>query len=122
MFYDRPMTFNPYQFDPSKMDPKHLMEMSRLIQQLPPDQLNRMQTLMHNMMAGFDVQSRDGGVSKRSLPPGFREKLVSVMVLHALRHAHDPHPLLRESANPSSLRKTSTKRVLRFSAPLPRNG
>ena len=60
-------------FDPSKMDPKHLMEMSRLIQQLPPDQLNRMQTLMHNMMAGYDVRA-EMEIFEKSLPPGFREK------------------------------------------------
>jgi hypothetical protein len=65
-------------FDPSKMDPKLLMEMSQLIQQLPPDQLNRMQTLMHNMMAGFDVRA-EMEAFESSLPPGFREKLVSIL-------------------------------------------
>ena len=65
-------------FDPSKMDPKVLMELSRLIQQLPPSQLSQMQTLMHNMMAGLDVRQQMEEFEK-SLPPGFREKLMSLM-------------------------------------------
>jgi hypothetical protein len=73
--------FSPFgnsQFDPSKMDPKVLMELSQLIQQLPPDRLNRMQTLMHNMMAGYDVR-KEMEEFEKNLPPGFREKLMSVM-------------------------------------------
>jgi hypothetical protein len=66
------------QFDPSKMDPKVLMQLSQLIQQLPPEQLSRMQALMHNMMAGFDVRG-EMEEFERSLPPGFREKLVALM-------------------------------------------
>jgi hypothetical protein len=65
-------------FDPSKMDPKALMELSQLIQQLPPDKLNRMQSLMHNMMAGFDVQ-KELEEFERTLPPGFREKLFAII-------------------------------------------
>lgn len=65
-------------FDPSKMDPKLLAELSELVRQLPPAQLSRMQTLMHNMMAGFDV-TREMEEFERSLPPGFREKVASLM-------------------------------------------
>lgn len=68
---------SPFGFDPSKMDPKVMMEVSRLVQSLPPGQLNKMQTLMHNMMAGFDVR-KEMEEFERSLPPGFREKLMSV--------------------------------------------
>jgi len=68
----------PPQFDPSKMDPRVLMELSQLISQLPKDQLGRMQTLMHNMMAGHDVR-RDMEEFEKSLPSGFREKLLSMM-------------------------------------------
>ena len=63
-------------FDPSKMDPKVLMELSQLVQQLPPEKLGKMQTLMHNMMAGYDVRAEMEEFEK-SLPPGFREKLMS---------------------------------------------
>ncbi len=65
-------------FDPSKMDPKLLMQMSQLVQQLPPAQLSRMQTLMHNAMAGFDVR-REMEEFEKSLPPGFREKIMAMM-------------------------------------------
>jgi hypothetical protein len=65
-------------FDPSKMDPKLLMELSQLVQKLPPDQLSKMQVLMHNAMAGLDVR-RDMEEFERNLPPGFREKLMAVM-------------------------------------------
>jgi hypothetical protein len=66
------------QFDPSKMDPKVLMQLTQLIQQLPPDQLSRMQSLMHNAMAGLDVR-REMEEFEKNLPPGFREKLMSLM-------------------------------------------
>jgi GTP-sensing pleiotropic transcriptional regulator CodY len=65
-------------FDPSKMDPKVMMQMAELVRQLPPDKISRMQTLMHNMMAGFDVK-KDMEEFEQSLPQGFREKLVSIM-------------------------------------------
>jgi hypothetical protein len=67
-----------FNFDPSQMDPKVLMQMSELVRQLPPDKLNRMQSLMHNMMAGFDV-SKDLEEFEKSLPPGFREKLLAIV-------------------------------------------
>jgi hypothetical protein len=66
------------QFDPSKMDPKVLMQLSQLIQQLPPAHLSRMQTLMHNMMAGMDVR-REMEEFEKSLPPGFKEKIAVLM-------------------------------------------
>ncbi len=66
------------QFDPSKMDPKVLMQLSQIIQQLPPEQLGRMQTLMHNMMAGLDVR-REMEEFEKGLPPGFREKIASLI-------------------------------------------
>ena len=70
---------NPFGIDPSKMDPKALMELSNLVRELPPTHLSRMQTLMHNMMAGFDVR-KEMEEFERGLPPGFREKLMSVML------------------------------------------
>jgi hypothetical protein len=66
------------QFDPGKMDPQVLMQLSQLIQQLPPEQLNRMQTLMHNAMAGFDVRAQMEEF-ERNLPAGFREKLMALV-------------------------------------------
>jgi hypothetical protein len=72
-------SFDPSQFDPSKMDPKLLMEISQLVRELPPDKLTRMQSLMHNMMAGFDVRSEMEEFEK-TLPPGFREKMTRIMM------------------------------------------
>jgi hypothetical protein len=65
-------------FDPSKMDPKVLMQLSELMRQLPPAQIQKMQTLMHNMMAGFDVK-KDMEEFEKSLPPGFRDKMMSLL-------------------------------------------
>lgn len=74
-----PFGFDPSRFDPGKMDPKLLMELSNIMRGLPPAQLSRMQTLMHNMMAGFDVRAELEEFEK-SLPPGFRERLFSVFM------------------------------------------
>jgi hypothetical protein len=65
-------------FDPSKLDPKVLMELTQLMRELPPDRIMKMQTMMHNMMAGFDVR-KDMEEFERTLPPGFREKLLAIM-------------------------------------------
>lgn len=65
-------------FDPSKMDPKLMMEISQLVQQLPPQKLNQLQTIMHNMMAGYDVR-KELEEFEQGLPPGFREKLMTMM-------------------------------------------
>jgi len=70
---------NPFGFDPSKMDPKALMELSNLVRELPPAHLNKMQTLMHNMMAGFDVR-KEMEEFEKNLPAGFREKLMGIML------------------------------------------
>jgi hypothetical protein len=70
---------NPFGIDPSKMDPKALMELSNLVRELPPTHLNKMQTLMHNMMAGFDVR-KEMEEFEKNLPSGFREKLMSIML------------------------------------------
>jgi hypothetical protein len=64
--------------DPSKLSPDVLMKMSQLVQELPPGMLSRMQTLMHNAMAGFDVQ-KDMEAFERELPAGFREKMARLM-------------------------------------------
>jgi len=64
--------------DPSKLSPDVLMKMSQLVQELPPGMLSRMQGLMHNAMAGFDVQ-KDMEAFERELPSGFREKMARLM-------------------------------------------
>ncbi|MCM2278946.1 MAG: hypothetical protein NDJ89_12795 [Oligoflexia bacterium] len=86
------MTFDPNRFDPSKMDPRLLMELSQLVRELPPEKLNRMQSLMHNMMAGYDVR-RELQEFENSLPPAFREKLTALLLKQAgqeAAHAFQP--------------------------------
>ncbi len=54
------------------------MELSQMVRELPPEKIAKMQTLMHNMMAGHDV-SRDMAEFEKSLPPGFQERMVKAM-------------------------------------------
>jgi len=99
--------FNPAQFDPSKMDPKLMMELSQLIQTLPPATLNKMQSLMHNAMAGYDVR-KDVEEFERNLPPDFREKMMRLMGQHLTTQGTSPvtaapaAPLEASPAEPSS--------------------
>jgi hypothetical protein len=65
-------------FDPSKLDPKLIQEISELMRTLPPEQLMKMQSIMHNSMAGFDV-TEEVRKFESNLPPGFREKLAKAM-------------------------------------------
>ena len=74
-----PADFDPTKLDPSKMDPKTLMKLSEIVQQLPPEKLSKMQTLMHNMMAGFDVR-KEMEEFEKTLPPGFRENLMAAFM------------------------------------------
>ena len=67
-----------FNLDPSKLDPKLLAELTELVRQLPPQQLMKMQTLMHNSMAGFNVQ-KEMEEFEKSLPAGFREKVLRLM-------------------------------------------
>jgi len=76
-------------FDPSKLDPKTLMELSQLIRELPPEQINRLQSIMHNMGAGFDVKHELEEFDK-TLPPGFRERMTSLMLKAQAESATPP--------------------------------
>ncbi|MCM2321847.1 MAG: hypothetical protein NDJ90_01135 [Oligoflexia bacterium] len=89
-------------FDPSKMDPKLLLELSQLIRELPPEKLNQMQALMHNMMAGFDVR-RELEDFEKSLPPGFRERLMAILAKQAAAEAS-----IATSASPVASTETAT--------------
>ncbi len=68
----------PPGFDPSKLDPKLIAEISELMSSLPPAMMVKMQSLMHNSMAGFDVK-KEMEEFERGLPPGFREKMARIM-------------------------------------------
>lgn len=66
-------------FDPSKLDPKVIQELSDLMRTLPPEKLMQMQTMMHNSMAGFDIM-KDVQAFESGLPPEFRAKLAKIML------------------------------------------
>lgn len=64
--------------DPSKLKPETLMKLTRLVQELPPPMIMKMQSLMHNAMAGLDVR-KEMEDFERNLPAGFREKMAALM-------------------------------------------
>ena len=64
--------------DPSKLDPKTIAALTDLMRELPFDRIQKMQTLMHNSMAGLDV-SKEIQEFEQNLPPGFRERLLMIM-------------------------------------------
>lgn len=68
----------PAGFDPTKLDPKLIAEISELMSTLPQPMMMKMQTIMHNSMAGIDVR-KDMEEFERGLPPNFREKMARIM-------------------------------------------
>jgi Spy/CpxP family protein refolding chaperone len=67
-------------FDPSKLNPQAINEISELMRLLTPEQMMKMQTLMHNQMGGFDV-TKEMMAFEQSLPPSFREKMARIMYI-----------------------------------------
>jgi hypothetical protein len=67
-------------FDPSKLTPEAIAELTELMRSLKPEQIMKMQTLMHNSMAGFDV-TQEMHEFESSLPAGFRERMARAMYL-----------------------------------------
>jgi hypothetical protein len=66
--------------DPSKMTPELIAEITEAMKMLSPDQMMKLQTLMHNQMAGFDVM-KEMATLEQTLPQGFREKMARVLYL-----------------------------------------
>ncbi len=66
--------------DPSKMTPEVIAEITEAMRMLSPDQMMKLQSLMHNQMAGFDVM-KDMAALEQTLPQGFREKMARVMYM-----------------------------------------
>ncbi|MBS1960444.1 MAG: hypothetical protein JST80_13285 [Bdellovibrionales bacterium] len=67
-------------FDPSKMSPQAISEMTELMRTLSPQQMMKLQTLMHNSMAGFNIQ-KDMAEFEQGLPADFRAKMARIMYL-----------------------------------------
>ena len=88
-------------FDPSKMDPKTLMQLTELVRQLPPDRIVKMQSMMHNMMAGFDVK-KEMEEFEMTLPPEFRQKLFALMASQPMPAAAAAPPTIETSTTASA--------------------
>jgi len=67
-------------FDPSKLSPQAIAELTTLMQSLSPDQIMKMQSLMHNAMAGFDV-TKEMMAWEQGLPADFRAKMARIMYM-----------------------------------------
>lgn len=66
-------------FDPSKLDPKVVQELTELMRTLPSEKLMQMQSIMHNSMAGFDI-AKEVQSFESSLPADFRARLAKIML------------------------------------------
>jgi hypothetical protein len=66
--------------DPSKMTPQVIAEITEAMKMLTPGQMMKLQTLMHNQMAGFDVM-KEMAALEQTLPQGFRERMARVIYL-----------------------------------------
>lgn len=66
--------------DPSKLSPQTIAEITELMRTLSHDQIMKMQTLMHNAMAGFNV-TEEMAAFEKTLPAGFREKMARIQYL-----------------------------------------
>ena len=67
-------------FDPSKLSPQAIAEITSLMSSLTPEQMMKMQTIMHNTMAGFNT-TQEMADFERSMPPSFREKMARIMYM-----------------------------------------
>jgi hypothetical protein len=66
--------------DPSKMTPEVIAEITQAMQMLRPEQMMKLQTLMHNSLGGFDV-SKEMQELEKTFPEGFRERMARVLYL-----------------------------------------
>jgi hypothetical protein len=88
--------------DPSKLNPQAIAEISDLMRTLSPDQIMKMQTLMHNAMGGFDVNNEMAEFEK-SLPASFREKMARIAyVAHGIEVPPQSDATLSTASNVTS--------------------
>ncbi len=81
-------------FDPSKLSPEAIAEITSLMRQLKPEQMMRLQTLMHTSLAGFTV-TQEMQAFEAELPAGFREGMARVLYL-SQGIAVPPRPAVNE--------------------------
>ncbi len=73
-------------FDPSKMDPAMLQQMTKALQRLPRPQLMRLQGIMQRAMAGQDV-AKEAAEFERVLPPEFSQMAMQMMMAQGMAGA-----------------------------------
>ena len=66
--------------DPSKMNPQTIAALTELMGTLTHEQMMKMQSIMHNSMAGFDVAQAMAEFEK-TLPSSFKEKMAKIMYM-----------------------------------------
>jgi hypothetical protein len=66
--------------DPSKLTPEVVAEMTEAMKMLSPAQMMKIQSLIHNQMAGFDV-AKEMAEFEQGLPAGFREKMARILYI-----------------------------------------
>jgi hypothetical protein len=67
-------------FDPSKLSPQAIQEITDLMRTLTPAQMMKLQGIMHNQMAGFNV-TQELMEFEQSMPPDFRAKMARIMYM-----------------------------------------
>ena len=101
------MLFDPKNFDPSKLDPRIVSELTALMRQLPPEKIMKMQSLMHNSMAGFDI-SKEVAEFENSLPFEFRQKLFQLMS-DGIKTGAVPTPQAAYTSSPAEAASTTAE-------------
>ncbi len=92
-------------FDPSKLSPQAIREISDLMRTLSPDQMMKLQTLMHNQMAGLNV-TQEIMEFEKSMPSDFRAKMARIMYMaNGIEvPASTPTPSVEEPKNENEAR------------------
>ena len=67
-------------FDPSKLNPQAISEITDLMRTLTPAQMMKLQSIMHNQMAGFNV-AQEMMEFEQSMPPDFKAKMARIMYM-----------------------------------------
>ena len=81
-----PGTLGPGGFDPSKVDPAVMAQMTKSLQRLPRPQLMKLQSIMQRAQAGHDV-SREAAEFERILPPEFTQMAMQMMMAQGMAGA-----------------------------------
>lgn len=78
-----PNVMGPGGFDPSKVDPSMMAQMTKSLQRLPRGQLQKLQSIMQRAQAGQDV-SREAAELERLLPPEFSQMAMQMMMAQGM--------------------------------------